>query len=69
MIKTELDHCRMVGASLDGTRPVDDKTLVSLEVLKDRLERLKHINKRYGKVCFSPMAERLAQQAGKLTVG
>lgn len=55
-------HCQVVGASLSGKRPVDDKTYASVAVLSDRLERLRQ-SPLFAAVTFSPQAEQLRQQA------
>ncbi len=55
-------HCQVVGASLAGRRPVDDKTYASMAVLSDRLERLRQ-SPLFAGVAFSPHAEQLRQHA------
>jgi len=55
-------HCQVVGASLSGRRPVDDKTYASVAVLSDRLERLRQ-SPLFAGVTFSPQVERLRQHA------
>jgi hypothetical protein len=60
-------HCQVVGASLTGRRPVDEKTYASMAVLSDRLERLRR-SPLFADVTFSPYAEQLRRHA-EVTVG
>ncbi len=55
-------HYQVVGASLSGRRPVDDKTYASVAVLSDRLERLRQ-SPLFAGVAFSPEVEQLRQHA------
>lgn len=55
-------HCQVVGASLTGKRPVDEKTYASMAVLSDRLERLRR-SPLFAGVTFSPHVEQLRQHA------
>jgi len=55
-------HCQIVGASLSGKRPVDDKTYASVAALSDRLERLRQ-SPLFAGVTFSPEVEQLRQRA------
>ena len=56
-------HCRIVGESLAGERPVDEQTYTSVEVLAERLERLKQTSNLFAGVAFSPCAQKLRQRA------
>ena len=56
-------HCRIVGESLAGERPVDERTYASVEVLAERLERLKQSSSLLAGVAFSPYAQKLRQRA------
>ena len=69
MIRMDWDHCRVVSDSLTGARPVDTKALESMEVLKDRLEHLQKMDRRFADIAFSPMAEKMSTQATALAVG
>jgi hypothetical protein len=62
------DHCEVVQESLHGTRETDDRTFASLEILKDRLDRVKKMNPKYAIIEFSPAAERLRKNSNKLAV-
>jgi len=56
-------YCRIVGESLAGERPVDEQTYTSVEVLAERLERLKQNSNLFAGVAFSPYAQKLRQRA------
>lgn len=62
-------HCRIVGESLAGERPVDEQTHASVAVLAERLERLKRSSSLVAGVTFSPHVQRLGQRAGVVAVG
>jgi len=62
------DHCRIVGRSLAGERPVDEKTYASVAILAERLERLQHSGGLFAGVEFSPDAEALRQRAAVVTL-
>jgi hypothetical protein len=59
MGRREDNHCRIVSDSLKGKRAVDTHTFESLEVLKDRLERLKSSDSSFEQVRFSPHINKL----------
>jgi len=67
MIGTDLNHCQVVVKSLAGDREVDEGTLASLTILRERLERLKKVDEIYERISFSPYVREL--QAHKNTVG
>ena len=69
MLELYPDHCEVVKDGLNGIRTVDEQTFASLEVLNDRLERVKKLGGKFADVAFSPAAEHLRKQAGKLAVG
>lgn len=69
MLELYPDHCEVVKDSLNGTRAVDEQTFVSLEVLNDRLERVKKLGGRFAGVAFSSAAEHLMKQSNRLAVG
>jgi hypothetical protein len=62
-------HCQIVGASLSGERPVDERTHESIAVLSERLERSRRSSPLLAGVTFSPYAERLRQRAEAVAVG
>ena len=55
----ESDHFQIVDMSINGSRAVDEQTFASLEVLSERLARLKKANKGFSKVVFSPAVKGL----------
>lgn len=52
-------HCQVVGQSLAGERPVDEQTGMSIAVLADRLERLRHSSNLFAGVMFSPYVQKM----------
>jgi hypothetical protein len=54
-----MNHCELVKNSLSGKRGVDEHTLVSVEVLNDRLERVKRLGQKYSRIEFSPDVRKL----------
>ena len=62
------NHCQVVENCINGTRPVDEQSLVSMVVLSERLERLKKLDSRFNIVEFSPVAKRLADHKMRLNV-
>ena len=69
MLEMYPDHCEVVKDSLDGIRTVNEQTFASLEVLNDRLERVKKLGGMFADVAFSPAAENLRKQSSRLAVG
>ena len=68
MLELYPDHCEVVTNSLNGTRAIDEQTFASLEVLNDRLERVKKLGGKFTGVAFSPAAEHLRKQSSRLAV-
>jgi len=68
MLELYPDHCEVIKDNLNRIRTIDEQTFVSLEVLNDRLERVKKLGGRFAEVAFSPAVEHLKKQAGKLAV-
>lgn len=67
---TRMDsHCRIVGRSLAGERPVDEQTYASVVILAERLERLQKRSRLFAGVELSPHAKELRHHAPALTVG
>jgi hypothetical protein len=69
MLELYPDHCEVVKEGLKGARAINEQTFASLEVLNDRLERVKKLGGRFADVAFSSAAEQLRKQSGKLAVG
>ena len=68
MMELYPDHFEVVTNSLNGTRAIDEQTFASLEVLNDRLERVKKLGGKFASVAFSPDAESLMKQSSRLAV-
>jgi hypothetical protein len=69
MIGTDSNHCRIVAESLAGERGADGRTLASLAVLDERLERLKKLDEAFTDVAFSRAVEQLRSQSNAIAVG
>ena len=69
MIGTESNHCQTLLESLKGTRSVDEKTLASLAILSERLERLKELDSCFADVTFSAAVKKLVKQKNKVAIG
>ncbi len=65
----EANHCKILEQSLNGERKVDEQTFDSLEILGERLERLKKNSLFFGKISFSPAVEQLAKSRHAMAVG
>ncbi len=62
-------HFQIVRKSLNSNKTVGEETLASVEILKDRLERVKSLGRAFSKISFSSAVEKLAKQKSPLTVG
>jgi hypothetical protein len=69
MIGMDLNHCRIVEKGLTGEQAVDEQTFASLEILTERLERLKKLDKVFSSIGFSPAVEKLKTRRNAITVG
>lgn len=63
------NHCRIVGESLTGDRPVDERTCASVAILAERLERLKQRSSLFAGVTFSRHVKELRCQVESLVMG
>lgn len=61
MIAMECDELRIIRDGINGRRPADRETLLSMAVLEARLERLRQSNPRFARVTFSPYVQQLAR--------
>lgn len=61
-------HCRIVGESLMGERPVDEQTCASMAILAERLERLKQSSGLFAGVTFSPYVQKMNRHAEAVAV-
>jgi hypothetical protein len=69
MIETDSNHCQIVEKSLIGERAVDEQTFASLEILTERLERLKKLDSIFSSVDFSSAVKKLKTRKNALAVG
>ena len=69
MIESDSNHCQIVGNSLTGDRAVDEQTFASLEILSERLGRLKNNDKIFDGVTFSPEVMELKARNRAVAVG
>jgi hypothetical protein len=69
MIEMDLNHYQIVEKGLTGERAVDEQTFASLEILAERLERLKKLDKMFSSIEFSSAVERLKTRRNAVTVG
>lgn len=69
MIGAESNHCQIVERSLAGERAIDEQTYASLEILTERLERLKKLGKNFSNIAFSSAVKKLAKQKEAMAVG
>jgi hypothetical protein len=68
MVGMDLNHYRIVEQGLTGERAVDEQTLASLEVLTERLERLKKLDKAFAGVEFSSAVRKLKARRDAVAV-
>ena len=59
MIGMDSNHCRVVSESISGKRKVDDRTFASMDVLSERLERIKKLGGAFAGISFSPEIQKL----------
>jgi len=69
MLVTEQNHFELVKESLCGRREIDEHTFASVEVLRERMERLKQLDKGFFGIGFSPFVRRLARQHKEVAIG
>ncbi len=68
MVGMDLNHYRIVEQGLTGERAVDEQTLASLEILTERLERLKKLDKVFAGVGFSSAVRKLKARRDAVAV-
>ena len=69
MITADKNYCQIVMDSLAGKREVDEKTMASVAILREKLERLKSLNEAFNSVAFSAAVEKLINQQTPASVG
>ena len=62
------NHYHIISQSLMGDRSADEETFASLEILSERLERVKKLDKSFGKIEFSPAVKKLKRQKNTVAV-
>ncbi len=69
MIGTDSNHCRIVAESLSGRRKTDEKTLASLAVLDERLQKLKKLGGAFSDLAFSEDVENVRRAGYAVSIG
>ena len=69
MAQTEWDHWRIVKEALSRDCPIDERTLTSLSILGEQMERVKRSRPGMSAVGFSPHVKELSRRAGVMLVG
>ena len=68
MIGMDSNHCRVVTESLTGARGVDEHTFASLEILHERLERVRKLDDAFAGISFSDEVKMLQSNSKAVTV-
>ncbi len=68
MIGMDSNHCRTVKEALEGKREADENTFAAIEVLSERLERLKKLGDVFACVSFSPAVKKLQKKRTAVAV-
>lgn len=69
MIESDSKHYQIVEKSLAGGRAVDEQTFASLEILSERLQHLKNVDRIFDGVNFSPQVMDLKTRNREVVVG
>jgi hypothetical protein len=69
MLELYPDHCEIIKDNLQGKRVIDEQTIVSLEVLAERLERVRKLGGKFASVAFSSAVEHLRKRPSRVAVG
>ena len=64
MAQMESDHWRIVKEALSRDCPIDERTLTSLSILGEQMERVKKSCPGMSAVGFSPHVKELSRRAG-----
>ncbi|MBN2591003.1 MAG: hypothetical protein JXA96_14145 [Sedimentisphaerales bacterium] len=62
MIGKDSNHCQVVSESITGKRNVDDYTFASIDVLSERLGRIKKFDGAFAGISFSPEVQKLQRR-------
>jgi len=68
MTEMESNYFQIVEKSISGERAIDEQTFASLEILGERLERLRDLDPVFGGVTFSPSVSELKASKDTVTV-
>jgi hypothetical protein len=64
MKEMESDYsCRIMRGSLAGDREIDEQTFTALEILQERLEKVKSLGGAFSNIRFSPAVMKLAKKS------
>jgi hypothetical protein len=63
MYTQQVNHYEVVADTLAGRRKADERTIESVAVLEDRLERLKKLSSRFASISLSPDVTSLTARA------
>ena len=69
MVQMESEHWRVVKEALSRDCPIDERTLTSLSILGEQMERVKRSYPGMSAVGFSPHVKELSRRAGVVLVG
>jgi hypothetical protein len=69
MFMMRRNHFEIVKDSLNGRMETNEHTFASIEVLKERMERLKQLDKNFADIEFSPFVWSLKRQRKEVAVG
>ncbi|MHC4693764.1 MAG: hypothetical protein ACYS67_13560 [Planctomycetota bacterium] len=69
MIESNSKHYQIIEKSLAGDRAVDEQTFASLEILSERLEHLKNVDRIFDGITFSPQVMDLKARNREVAVG
>jgi hypothetical protein len=59
MIGMDSNYCQIVSESITGQRKVDYRTFASIDVLSEKLERVKKFDGAFAGISFSPEVQKL----------
>jgi hypothetical protein len=62
MMRKDSSHYRIVAESIGGAREVDDKTLASLSILEERMEKLRKFDEMFSGIEFSSAVKKILEQ-------
>jgi hypothetical protein len=62
MMRKDSSHYRIVAESIGGAREVDDKTLTSLSILEERMEKLRKFDEMFSGIEFSSAVKKILEQ-------